>query len=629
MVLRIYLVVCMCLALWGAKSVQAAPSLMGAQGIRHTAQIATLALHPTKPWVALGGAGRAITLWSIPDSSLQMTLSGPPEWVSSLSFSPAGDILASGGTDGTVQVFDVHSGALLFEDQAQETGVLKVEAFGPGKVLATYYNGLVSLFDVSKKSFQALIQPPPRGSPAYGRGAPQFSFNSARTHAAFLSPLGELTYWDLSSLKKLATVQVPGARHLASSPSGTHLAVLKGQFLKEFELPGLKEVRSHPLPTDSTVMGLQFSPAGDQLFFHLDQVRIEAYKLPEFSLLNTFENPGFYLSSPRFSPAGDYLVGGSGRNLVAWNPYSGREVYTPSGHHSELLSICFYPDQNVHTTGADGLGITWDAKSKYPSPGKVGMGVFASMDVSSFAPMNFAIAGTEEFRIQYTNLISVEGPHSGYETLPDVHGAPRSIAVAADQTMAAVGYVGGNITLLRPKSLRTKSLVGRGSGEIWTLALNPKKKILVSGTKQGNLGLWDLKTGKLRKEWKAHFGPIRNLTLSPDAKTVVSGGVDQVAFLWDTQTGQKLHTYGSQALDLSGAADFHPEGRYLALGGADGFVQVVDTESQKTIYRVKFAKGKIFPVRIEPRSQRLYAGGEDGSLWFIEPQEYLAKQTAP
>ena len=65
-----------------------------------------MAFHPEDRVVASCSADKSIKLWNLDDGGLISTMNvGSLVW--SVSFSPAGDIVAAGCDDGTVQLIDV------------------------------------------------------------------------------------------------------------------------------------------------------------------------------------------------------------------------------------------------------------------------------------------------------------------------------------------------------------------------------------------------------------------------------------------------------------------------------------------------------------------------------------------
>lgn len=85
----------------------------------------------------LGGWNNFIKLWQVNDGMLLHTLEGHTQVVQSVAFSPDGQTLASGSSDGTIKLWRVNDGALLRTIEGHFTMVYSV-AFAPdGQTLAS------------------------------------------------------------------------------------------------------------------------------------------------------------------------------------------------------------------------------------------------------------------------------------------------------------------------------------------------------------------------------------------------------------------------------------------------------------------------------------------------------------
>lgn len=82
------------------------------------ATVRALAAAPDGKLLAAGGEDGAVQLWDAAAGKPADRLEGPADWVVSLAFSPDGKLLAAGGYDGKVHLWEVPSGKKLLEAPA-------------------------------------------------------------------------------------------------------------------------------------------------------------------------------------------------------------------------------------------------------------------------------------------------------------------------------------------------------------------------------------------------------------------------------------------------------------------------------------------------------------------------------
>ncbi len=180
-------------------------------------KIESVAFSPDSNIVATGNSDGTIQLWHQDSQKNTLNQVGEPmkagaEAVKSVAFSPDGKMLATGNLDGTIQLWNQDSEKNTFKLskplQTSAEAVLSV-AFSPdGKILASGSdNGILKLWDVEKR--RETDSKPAHQDPIYSvafSSAPsrsQFFPNLVQQQLASGSYDGTINLWNIDSSKKL------------------------------------------------------------------------------------------------------------------------------------------------------------------------------------------------------------------------------------------------------------------------------------------------------------------------------------------------------------------------------------------------------------------------------------------
>ncbi|GMH51643.1 hypothetical protein TL16_g01052 [Triparma laevis f. inornata] len=153
--------------------------------------------------------------------------------------------------------------------------------------------------------------------------------------------------------------------------------------------------------------------------------------------------------------------------------------------------------------------------------------------------------------------------------------------------------------------------VGREEGE--------KKKILVSGSFDQTVRVWDLSTKHVISCFKEHKGTLLSVALSPDSETVASSAKDGTIRIWEALSAVQFHKIvGFNHSYDSNALRFSPDGSMLAGGSNDDAVRVWETERYTIKHVIMEHKNEVTSICFHPSGEMIISGSQDKSIAMAE-----------
>jgi WD40 repeat protein len=124
---------------------------------------------------------------------------------------------------------------------------------------------------------------------------------------------------------------------------------------------------------------------------------------------------------------------------------------------------------------------------------------------------------------------------------------------------------------------------GMHTAAIWSQAVDPAGRYVVTGGNDRTLRIWSAANGKLLKTIWVPVGPqqigvVFAVAISPDGSTIAAGGWTErhaapcPIYLFDRESGDLIRRIGGDLPDVTNYLTFSPDGRYLAstLSGGKG-----------------------------------------------------------
>lgn len=223
----------------------------------------------------------------------------------------------------------------------------------------------------------------------------------------------------------------------------------------------------------------------------------------------------------------------------------------------------------------------------------------------------------------YSRTLSVE--------LPGHRADIRALALSSDDRMLASASNGG----LKIWNVRTRSCIRTFEcGYALCCAFLPGDKIVVVGTKAGELELFDIASAAVLDTVKAHEGALWSLQVHPDGKSLVSGGADKTAKFWNFEVFQEeipgtkrttpklqlVHTRTLKVSDDILSLRFSPDSRLLAVALLDNTVKVFFVDSLKLFLNLYGHKLPVLNMDISFDSKLIVTCSADKNvrLWGLD-----------
>ncbi len=548
----------------------------------HTDTTYALALSPDEHTLASGSNDGSVKLWEVESGALLWS-GWHTQSIMGLAFSPDGSLLASGGVDATVRLWEASLGTPL-EELPHPSPVVSLAWSPDGSLLASGdFEGTIRLWAIGHSGTATCVQT----LAGHRIWVPRLAFSPDGSRLASASWDNTVKLWELASGRCLQTLvgHTERVQALAWSPDGRILA--SGGLDHTIRLRDGKPGRSRAVLQGHSgdVHSLAFTPDSHHLLSGSDDGTLRLWEVERSQCVRVMQGSVASLNDLDWSPDGRQLVSGGTDSLVTiWDVVGGRPARVLRGHHWRVNGVGWSPDGNrLVSSGSDSAIRLWD-----PTDG---------------------------------SCLHVLGDPDNRDTF--FYG----VAFSPDGRLLASGtFLRG--ALVWDMSTRSLRWANRAHATWFRrVAWSPDGTRVACGGDDGSVSLWEATAGTLQRQLAGHQGAVMSVAWSPDGRwlaSVGSGREGAELFVWEVHSGQRMQTLVSQPGQAFAVA-WGPSGERLVSGGGDGTLRWWEVQSGECVRVREAHQGTVQALKVSPDGSMLASCGDDGAirLWDLESGEPL------
>lgn len=522
------------------------------------AYMTAITFSPDGQILATGDSYGMIRLWQVADGQQLKLILAHQAWVHSLAFSSDGRLLISGGSDFLARCWDVASGECVQTFQGHTRSVLIVNfTCDRTMVLTLSADETLKLWNVvDGRCCQTLS--------AQNRQISALAFSPESNTLAISYQDQQIDLWNVKTCECFKTFQANHTCHinaLAFSPDGSILGSGSASADSTVKLWDISD--SSCLMTCSghtqAVTSIAFSRDGKSLASGSRDHTVRLWDVSDgkcCKILHSHTDEILKIAFSPFDVTGEtpLLLASLGydQTVKLWDIRKSQVLRTLRGYSNEIRSVSFSPDGKTIASGhRDGKIRIWDVSTGEVLRTLVGhkhlvASVAFSPQSTAETPVLLASGSEDRTALLWdvsTGKILQRRQVFGREVWAIAFSpSGKTLAAGCDGLTLPNAIDHDEVRLWDVTDTQYEKILSGHNSAVYSVAFSPNGQILASGSTDGTLKLWNVSNGEVETQCIAslegHRGAVLSVAFCPDGKTIASAGIDGTIGLWDVNTGK-------------------------------------------------------------------------------------------
>lgn len=551
----------------------------------HTVPVASMTFDPTSTLLATGGCDGTIKLWDVLKQYCTHNLKGSSGVVHLVQFHPDPELLQlfSSSTDCGIRVWDLRSSQCVCVLKSHYSAVTSL-AFSPdgGTVVSSGRDKICTVWDLKSRTAKRTV-------PVYesvegvvllpeNKDFSCIGVQNKELHFITAGSKGVLRVWEASTARCMFAQSL-----VAASPSGA-----EEDALEEDDPRCLTHCLLLPLSSRLAAVTAEHN--------------ILLYQLPALTTQQQFVGYSDEVLDVRFLGKGDsHIVVATNSSQIKVFELATSSCQILHGHTETVLSLDVFKkgtmfascakDRSVRVWYMDGEG----GRVSCVAQGSGHANAVGSITCSRMKE-SFVVSGSQDCTIKVWDL-------------PEQTASP------------------GKDTLL----LSARATEKGHDKDVNSLAVSPNDKLLASGSQDRTAKLWALGDLALLGVFRGHRRGVWCVTFSPMDQVLATSSADGTAKLWSLQDFSCLKTFeGHDASVLK--LIFVSRGTQLLTSGSDGLVKLWTIKTNECVKTLDAHQDKVWGLHANRQDDKMVTGSADSviTIWAdvseVEQAEEQAKQ---